>query len=130
MAITKAIPAATVNLMINDIASSTMVIYSTMTTNPANAAAITGVIATRTLTPTTVGSDNADYGLVAGTSLQVKAGSAITASGSGTATCVILKTGSTSTDGVIKLIDTGTTVLTSGQQYTPAAFTYTINQPT
>lgn len=125
MAATKQVPAATVDLILNDIASSTMVLYTTMTSNPANAAAITGVIGTRS------GLTASDFTVTSGTSVQVKAaGSPITASGSGTATCIICKTGTTSTDGTIKYITTGSTVLTSGQQYTPGAFTYTLNQPT
>ena len=125
MAASKAVPAATVDLLLNDIAAGTMVVYTTMTTNPANAAAITGVILTRS------GMTGSDYTVTSGVSVQVKApGSPISASGSGTATCIIVKTGTTSTDGVIKYITTGSTVLTSGQSYTPSAFTFTFNQPT
>ena len=127
MAASKQIPNAVVDLMLNDIATGTMVVYTSMTTNPANAAAITGVLATRTLTP---GNGN-DFTVTSGASVQVKAASTpITAGASGTATCVIVKTGSTNTDGVIKMITTGSTVLTNGQQYTPGQFTYTFNQPT
>ena len=127
MAAAKNIPAASVDLLLNDIATGTMVIYTSMTTNPANAAAITGVLATRTLTP---GNGN-DFTVTSGVSTQVKAASTpITAGASGTATCVIVKTGTGNTDGVIKMITTGSTVLTNGQQYTPGQFTYTFNQPT
>jgi hypothetical protein len=124
MAIVKNIPNATVDLHLNDIATSTMVIYSSMTTNPTNAAAITGVLATRS------GLTGANFTVTTGTSVLVQAGSSITAAATGTATCVILKTGVTSTDGVIKMIDSGSTVLTATQNYTPSAFTYTYNQPT
>lgn len=127
MAVTKQVPNATVDLMLNDIATATMAVYTSMTANPANAAAITGVLATRTLTP---GNGN-DFTVTSGSSVTAKAAAAaIAATGTGTATCIILKTGVTATDGVIKLITTGTTALTSGQQYTPSAFTYTLNQPT
>jgi hypothetical protein len=130
MSITKNVPAATANLLLNDIATGTMVVYSTMTTNPANAAAITGVIAKRT------GMTAGAYTVTSGVSVAVNSDSpsAITASGTGTVYCAIVKTGTTDTDGIIKLIDTvnGATgiALTSGQQYTPASFTYTLNQPT
>lgn len=120
MAISKAIPAATLDLALDDIMTGTMVVYSTMTANPANAAAITGVILTRS------GMTSADYTKVSGASVEVEAATAdLTASGSGTGTCVIVKTGTTATDGVIKAITTGTTVFTSGQAYRPSAFTIT-----
>jgi hypothetical protein len=124
MAAAKNIPAATVDLLLNDIAAATMVLYTTMTTNPANAAAITGVIGTRS------GLTGSDFTVTSGVSVLIKAGSAITASGSGTATCIIAKTGTTPTDGVIKYITVGSTVLTNGQSYTPSAHTYTFGQPT
>ena len=127
MAASKEIKAASVDLLLNDIATGTMVLYTSLTTNPANAAAITGVLASRTLTP---GNGN-DFVVTEGQSVQVKAATnPITAGASGTATCIIVKTGSTNTDGVIKMITTGSTVLTNGQQYTPGQFTYTFNQPT
>ena len=122
MAAAKSIPAAVLDLMLNDIATSTMVLYTSMTTNPANAAAITGVLATRS------GLTGANFTVTTGVSVEVEAGAAITGS-AGTATCIILKTGTTSTDGIIKAITTGTTVL-SAAQFTPSAFTITLGTPT
>jgi hypothetical protein len=123
----KQIPAAVSDLMLDDIMTGTMVVYTSMTTNPANAAAITGVLLTRS------GMTGSDFTKVSATaigsagSVEVEAAaSPITAAASGTATCIIVKTGTTATDGVIKAIDTGSTVLTSGQGYTPSAFTITI----
>lgn len=121
MAAAKEIKAATLDLVLNDIATGTMVLYTTMTTNPAAAANITGVILTRS------GLTGANFTVTSGTSVQVNAAaSPINASGSGTATCIIVKTGVTATDGVIKAITTGSTVMTSGQGYTPSAFTITL----
>jgi hypothetical protein len=116
----KAIPAAVLDLALNDMKTATMVIYTSMTTNPANAAAITGVLLTRS------GLVEGDFTVVSGSSIEVEAAAApITAAASGTATCIILKTGTTATDGVIKGITTGTTVMTSGQGYNPSSHTYT-----
>ncbi|HBG06905.1 MAG: hypothetical protein A2075_12465 [Geobacteraceae bacterium GWC2_58_44] len=127
MAATKQIPAAVSDLILNDIATGTMVLYTTMTTNPANAGAITGVILTRS------GLTGTDYTKVSASaigssaSVEVEAAAApIVASGTGTATCIIVKTGTTATDGVIKAITTGSTAMTSGQSYTPSAFTLTV----
>jgi hypothetical protein len=121
MAAAKEIKAATLDLVLNDIAASTMVLYTTMTTNPAAAANITGAILTRS------GLTGSDFTVTSGSSVLVEAaGAPINASGSGTATCIILKTGTTTTDGVIKAITTGSTVMTSGQGYTPSAFTVTL----
>lgn len=127
MAATKQIPAAVSDLVLNDIATGTMVLYTSMTTNPANAAAITGVLLTRS------GLTGTDYTKVSASaigsaaSVEVEAaGAPINAAASGTATCIIVKTGTTATDGVIKAITTGSTVLTSGQGYTPSAFTITL----
>ena len=124
MAATKQVPAAIIDLELNEMATATMILYTSMTTNPANAAAITGVLLTRS------GLTGADFTKVAGVSVQANAaGAPINATASGTATCIIWKTGTTPTDGVIKYITTGSTVMTSGQGYTPSAHTYTHNQP-
>jgi hypothetical protein len=115
----KAIPAAVLDLALNDMKTATMVIYTSMTTNPADAAAITGVLLTRS------GLVAGDFTVVSGVSIEVEAAAAaINAAASGTATCIILKTGTTATDGAIKGITTGSTVMTSGQGYIPSAHTF------
>ena len=127
MSISKSIAATVLDQLLNYIKNNcTMILYSTVTTNPANAAAITGVIGTKS------GLTSADFNVVSGTSISTQAAAlaALTASGTGTATCIIFKTGTTNTDGTILAITTGSTVLTSGQQYTPSAITLAPGAPT
>ena len=128
----KQIPNATIDLLLNDIATTTMVVYTNMTTNPTSIAGITGILAVRSgLTP---GSGNGSFTVTSGQGITINSGAQIQATTSGTATCIILLaggviTGSAVTAGTIKAIDTGSTVLTSGTYYTPAAFTIYVNTP-
>lgn len=128
MAITKSLSAVAIDQKLNYIKNNcTMVIYTTHTTNPASAAAIS---AGGTALVVRSGLTAADFTVVSGVSVTANAAVApITALAGGTATCVIFKTGTTNTDGVILGITTGTTVITSGQQYIPSAITWTENQP-
>jgi hypothetical protein len=130
VAIVKQLTKNVVDNLFSDIMTSTKIIYTSMTENPVNdgsgqpnPANITGILVIRDIT-------NSDFSIENGTSLILHSCAPISAIESGTATCVIFKTGSTNTDGIIKLIDKGYSAVTVGCTFTPTPIVFTFNQPT